>query len=250
MTLALSWSRWSDFAQCARKFHLKYLAKAKNFQIDDKNKSQHLVRGQNLHEQLENYTLWKIDQLEARRLGRPFEKVEPPMTPETAALKPAIDMLFATSEFVLPETQMAVNKDWQRVDWFAKDAMFRAIMDTIAGRSNHAILWDYKSGKYQPYLSDPDDPGQLHLSAAMAIKMKGYDFVDVSYLFIDEKKPEGIRVTQEHVPKIIKIWDERLAKVNSEVTWAPRRNDNCVWCEATPEQCEFAKPKRPQSRSF
>jgi CRISPR/Cas system-associated exonuclease Cas4 (RecB family) len=241
MSIALSWSRWSDFDQCPRKFFLKYMDKAPNFQMKDADKSPHLVRGQNLHKQLEDYALWKIEHAEALARGESFEKVEPAMSPETAALKPAIDTIMQTSDFTLPETQLCVNKDWQKRDWFAKDAYYRAIMDLIAGRRDHGILWDYKSGKYAPY---SDECGQLHLSAAMVIKMKGWSYVDVSYLFIDSKKPASVRVTQEQVPGIIRIFDERHARVNSEVKWEPRRNDNCGWCDARPDQCPNSKKPR------
>lgn len=238
MTIALSWSRWSDFAQCHLKFYLKYLEKSPNFQMkdDDKNKSPHLVRGQNLHKQLENYTIWKLDMVAGRTT-----MVPPPMLPETAALIPAIDRIIETSEVVIPESQVAVDNQWQQVAWFDKQAYYRAILDLTALRKDHGIIWDYKSGKFQDYVSDETDPGQLHLSAAMILKMKDFDYVDVSYLFIDSKKPSGIRVTRDQGPKIIQIFDERHARVNAEREWKPKRNDNCNFCEATAKQCPYSK---------
>jgi CRISPR/Cas system-associated exonuclease Cas4 (RecB family) len=239
--MALSWSRWSDYDQCPRKFFLKYMDKSPSFKMDPMKKSLHLIRGEQLHLQLENYALWKINVVTQPDL------VKPEMLPETAALCPIIDRLFETSEFVLPETQLAVNKEWKKTGWFDKDAYYRAIMDLIAGRRNHGIMWDYKSGKYQPY---GDECGQLHLSCAMVIPMKGWDYIDVSYLFIDSKRPEGLRVTQEDVPKLIKIFDERSDKVNSETQWAPKKNENCKWCEATKEECPNSSRSIAQKHGF
>lgn len=240
MTIALSWSRWSDYDQCALKFALKYVRKAPNFQEDPKKKSVHLQRGENLHKQLEDFAIWRLT-------GSKGDM--PNMSPETTPLAPMIDRLIATSEFVLPETQMAVNSQWQKIEWFDKKAHYRAIMDLIAGRTNHGILWDYKSGKYAPYA---DECGQLHLSSAMVIKMKGWDYVDTSYLFLDSKQPSTIRVTQDEVPKIIQIFDERHARVNAEVNWPAKQNANCQWCQATKDQCVYSKktPNLGQAHGF
>ena len=234
MSMAISWSRWSDFDQCPRKFYLKYVEKSANFKEDPKDKGIHLIRGEQLHKQLENYLLHKSDEM------RGIPTPRPAMSPETESVTPLIDQLLMTSEAVLPESQIAINRDWKQVEWFDKKAAIRAILDLIAMRKDHAIIWDYKSGKYKPYA---DECGQLHLSAAIIIALKGFDYVDVSYLFLDEKKPEGIRVTQERAREVIKIFDQRYEQVNSEVQWNPKRNEFCGFCNATKAQC-------PNSRKF
>jgi CRISPR/Cas system-associated exonuclease Cas4 (RecB family) len=240
MALAISWSRWSDYDQCPRKFFLKYVEKADTFKDDPTQpKSLHLVRGEQLHKQLENYVLWKHDMAGGILIdGNPPPR--PAMSAETESVTPLIDRLLETSDAVLPETQLAINREWKQVEWFDRKAAIRAILDLIALRKDHAIIWDYKSGKYTPYANEC---GQLHLSAAMIIAIKGLDYIDVSYLFLDSKRPEGIRVTQEEAQKVIKIFDERYDRVNAEVTWAPKRNEFCGFCNATKAQC-------PNSRKF
>lgn len=233
MSMAISWSRWSDFDQCPRKFYLKYVDKAQNFKEDPKDKSLHLVRGEQLHKQLENYVMYKIDVAQGMAGA-----VRPAMSEVTESVTPLLDQLMLTSSAVLPETQLAINREWKQVEWFDKKAAMRAILDLIALRPNHAIIWDYKSGKYKPYA---DECGQLHLSAAMIISLKGLDYVDVSYLFLDEKKPEGIRVTQEDARRVIKIFDERYERVNAEVKWDPKRNEFCGFCAASKAQCHHSK---------
>ena len=225
--IALSWSRWADFEQCPKKFFLKYISKVFP-PFDDT--SVHLVRGRNLHKQLENYAEHKLF---------PKEVPLPEMSPETEALKPAIDTLYSTSVELWPESQLAVDAQWNPVDWFHKSVMWRSIIDLGAMRSDHGIVWDYKSGKYQPYT---DSCGQLHLSAAMVLTKKPHlKYVDVAYLFIDSKKHEGIRILREETPKIIKIFDDRLKAVNSETDWLSTKNEYCQWCEATKSQCRFSK---------
>lgn len=228
--IAISWSRWSDFDQCPRKFYMKYIEKAPNFQEKPGEKSVHLIRGEQLHKQLENYVIHRNDVISGAADPMPA----PAMSPETQSLTPLLDELIASSERVLPETQLAIDRDWKQVEWFDKKAAMRAILDLIAKRATHAIIWDYKSGKFKPYA---DECGQLHLSAAMIIMITGVSYCDVSYLFLDEKKPDGIRVTQEQVPGIVQRFNERFERVNSEVTWGPKRNEFCGWCQATKDQC-------------
>jgi len=230
--IAISWSRWADFDQCPRKFFLKYIEKSPLFAEDPKNKSLHLVRGEQLHKQLEHYVLYKHD------LAAGKETPRPAMSPETESVTPLIDQLMATSEVVLPETQLAVDQNWKSVPWFDKSAAVRAILDLVALRQDHAIIWDYKSGKYKPYA---DECGQLHLSAAMVIRLKNLEYADVSYLFLDEKRPEGVRVTREEAEHVIQIFDERKARVNTEVKWDAKRNEYCSYCPATKAMCPHSK---------
>lgn len=239
--IALSWSRWSDFDQCPRKFYLKYIVKSEVFKEDPTKKSVHLIRGENVHKQLENWVLWKIDQLH----GTPEQKamVMPALSPECVSVIPLLEQMIAWADVYLPETQIAVDKDWKKVTWFDKLAHYRVIIDFIAAHTVQKIakVWDYKTGKHAPYA---DECGQLHLTAAVVIALKGYDYVDCSYLFVDSRKAESVRITQAEAPKIIKIFDERSDRVNNEVTWAPKRNEFCKWCNATKAECPNSSKQR------
>lgn len=224
--IALSWSRWADYAQCPRKFYLKYIEKS--FPPFD-SKAMHLVRGSQLHLQLERY---------ADYLNDPTQP-EPAMSEETACLKPKLQLLKQTSISLQAETQMSVQADWSQVDWFSKATSWRCIMDAIATRVDHAIIWDYKSGKFNAYA---DDCGQLHLSAAMVLLNKQeLDYVEVSYLFLDSKKPSGVTVARSDIPKIRDTFEIRFQRVQTERDWNPTKNNNCGWCEATKAQCPNSK---------
>jgi len=228
--IALSWSRWDDFAQCPRKFYLKYIEKS--FPPFD-SKALHLVRGENMHKQLENYVDHLLD---------PKETPEPSMQPETAALKDKLQMLHKTSVSLRPESQISVDQNWQQVDWFAKTTVWRAIMDLIALRSDHAIIWDYKSGKHKPYSGSVEEPGQLHLSAAMMLHMvPKLDYVETAYLFLDAKIPESVTVSRSDGIKVKQVFDRRFIRVQEEREWAPKKNQYCNWCEATQAQCKNSK---------
>jgi len=226
--IALSYSRLSDYRQCPRKFKLKYLDKAKNFQIDNNNKGPHLVRGENIHKGLEKYLIRK-------KAGE--ENIAPSSLDEVESTKPLINKLMTIYD-LHPEHQLAINANFEQVDWFSKDAWFRVIYDII-GFGPDLLVGDYKTGKLTDYMGSLEHPGQLHLSAlvAMAIWPK-YQSVYASYFYVDHKKPVDIRLNRaQHFDKLKETLQMEHAQVNAETEWAPCKNQFCNFCEATKQQC-------------
>ena len=58
--ISLSWSRISDFRQCALKFKLKYIDKVSNMLLKDEDKGPQLIRGSNIHKALDEYVKTKL----------------------------------------------------------------------------------------------------------------------------------------------------------------------------------------------
>lgn len=228
MTIALSHSRLSTFQQCKLKFQLQFLAKA--FPQEDETKSVHLVRGKNVHKALETYIVKK-------RVGE--ENIPPSSLPEVEGTKAMIDYWFTVFKDVLPESQVAVNKDWKQVDWFAGDAYYRAIIDAIALSETTAMVIDWKTGKINDYAGYG---GQLHLTAAMVMKIfEKYEKVTTAYLYVDHKKTFKIEFQRAEVDGLVKHFDEQSVIVNEEKDWAPTPNDFCGWCPATKAQCRYSR---------
>jgi hypothetical protein len=231
MTMALSYSRLSDYRQCPNKFKLKYITKAKNF-IEDPNKSIHLVRGGNVHKGLENYVIKK----RAGEVGIPASSLA-----EVESTKPLIDSLMTIYD-VHPELQVAIDVNWQVVDWFSKDAWFRVIYDLI-GFGRNLFLGDYKTGKFKDYTGSMDEPGQLHLSSLVAMAVwEQFEEVDNRYIYVDHKKTIDLKLTRtEHFETLKQSLIREHAEVNAETIWAPTKNEFCNFCQATLDQCIHAK---------
>ena len=68
-----------------------------------------------------------------------------------------------------------------------------------------------------------------------------YKYVRTDYVYLDAKKAEGVTITRDDAPRIIKIFDDHSAKVNAEVDWKPTKNEYCNWCDAKQSQCRFSK---------
>jgi len=237
--LALSWSRLKTFNECPRKFHLQFITKS----FKEEEKSIHLVKGEQLHKQLEDY-------VNAKNGAAPMPLG---FSPEVRDTLPYVDKLYANfSGGVYAEAQMAARTDWSPTEWFAKDTAWRSIWDVTALSPVSMFIGDYKSGKIYPY---GDGFGQLHLSAAMGLhKFKDVPEINTAYIYIEHKKVETCKVTREptdqvdkngrripHLAEVTTHFDREFEKVNAETKWEPTPNENCKWCPATKGQCKFSR---------
>lgn len=222
MSIALSWSRLSDYMQCPLKFNLKYILKA--FPPEEE-KSVHLIKGENLHKQMEDYVL--------ARNG--FIPMPPSFSPEAQQTIPLVDKFYSMFPNVEPEAQIACKLDWTPDEWFGKEVAWRAIWDVVCFNDNQVFIGDYKTGKIYPYTNTY---GQLHLSAVIALnRFPNVQKVDTAYLFMEHKQCQNFTVTREELPKIQMYFDDKWKQVNSETKWEPRVNEFCRWCPANRSQC-------------
>jgi hypothetical protein len=237
--IALSWSRLKTYNECPRKFNLQFISKS----FKEEEKSIHLIKGEQLHKQLEDYVSAKNGAM-PMPLG---------FSPEVRQTLPYVDKLFANfSGGVYPEVQIACKQDWSPTEWFAKDTAWRSIWDVTALSPVAMFIGDYKSGKVYPY---GDGYGQLHLSAAMGLKRyPDVPEITTAYIYIEHKVIETAKLTREpsdavdkkgrpvpHLQQVIEHFDREFAKVNAEVKWEPTPNENCKWCPATKGQCKFSR---------
>lgn len=224
MAIALSWSRLSDFQSCPRKFYLKYIEKA----FKPEEKSIHLIKGEQLHKQLENYVV-------AKNGGG---EMPPGFSPNVQETLPFVDKLFASFSQVHPEAQVAADVKWGPQEWFGANVAWRAIWDVIAINSDQIFIGDYKSGRVYDYGSSY---GQLHLSAVMALNRYNVDKVHVAYIYIEHKKITKFTVSQNERSQVQAHFDEWYDKVNAEKDFKATPNEYCKYCPANKAQCQFSR---------
>jgi hypothetical protein len=228
--MALSHSRLSDFNQCPKKFWHKYIDKTPNFK--EEGTSPHLVRGSNVHKQLENYIIKKAAGEEGIRAST---------LPEVEVAKPLVDSLFVSYQTVMPEAQISINNDWKQVEWFSKDSYYRAILDVIAIRSDDVFIGDFKTGKFTAY-TPASGYGQLELSAAIALNLwPNVKTINNMYIYVDHKKVIKKVYTQDDKPRLVEWFQKEHAKVNAEENFDPTPNEWCRWCAATKLQCPYSR---------
>lgn len=223
--IALSWSRLSTYLQCPLKFHLSYISKS----FKQEEKSIHLIKGEQLHKQMEDYILAK-NGAAAMPLG---------FSPEVRETLPYVDKLYTLYDAIHPEAQVACDINWRPTEWFGKDVAWRAIWDASCLKATTCFLPDWKSGKVYPL---GDDYGQLHLSAVIALeRWAEVPEVNAAYVYIEHKKVVPIKVTRAQLPEVRGYFEGEFQKVQLETKWDPTPNDNCKWCPATKGQCKFSR---------
>lgn len=226
--IALSWSRLSDYQQCPLKFRLKYIDKV--FKFDDK--SPHLIRGSNIHEGLETYVIKCI-------AGQKSGVKMMSQLPEVRNTVPLIDRIMQQYPDVQPEAQVAVNDRYQMVDWFSKDAYWRAIIDLTCLNNAECLVIDWKTGKVRDYL---DEFGQLHLTALIIMMAKPeIQKIRVAYVYVDHKEIKDIEVTRAMIPELKEHFDSEHMRMNADHEFKAIPNEFCKWCEAVKAQCPYSR---------
>jgi hypothetical protein len=236
--MALSHSRISDYDQCPLKFKLKYIDKADNFKMDDKNKSPHLVRGEKVHKHLEHYAnRRRLENLDSREIPRTS-------LPEVNSGYEYIDKIMEQfpPQNTRAEQQLCVTREWTETEWFdTRTAYMRCIIDFSAYASNLAMAIDWKTGKFRDYTPE-SGYGQLELTAGFMFALNPeVDQVITRYVYVDSRDVVSKRYSRTDESDIRGYFEEKYIEVNSEEEWAPKRNKYCNFCEATKSQCPFAK---------
>ena len=127
------------------------------------------------------------------------------------------------------EMRLALNRQYEPVDYFAKDVWVRAVIDLAIVKRNQAIVIDWKTGKRK------DDPTQMTLNAAVLARwmpeIKLFTAVLV-WLQSGEITPP-FTFTQASFPETWNNLIPRVAKIEEArktTTFPAKPNGLCGWC--------------------
>ena len=139
------------------------------------------------------------------------------------------------------EQQIALNAQWQPVEWFAKDAWLRVKSDVTIINGKEAVQFDYKTGKVK------DDFTQLRLNSAVTFHLAPeIETITHAFLWIKSKQVTREKMTKEQVPE---FWSNMLPRVaryqqaHDEQNFPPRPGFLCRgYCEV--KTCQYWEAKR------
>lgn len=126
------------------------------------------------------------------------------------------------------EMKLALNRQFEPVDFFAPDAWVRAIIDLLIIRGSRAIIVDWKTGKVK------DDFTQLMLTAGVLSRyMPEIDHFTLVYVWLKSRE-----VTQKSttLSKLASMWNELLPRVATiqrairTTTFPARESGLCKYC--------------------
>ena len=214
---ALSFSRLDVYLQCPKQFEAKFISKT----YPDESTNPALVKGQEIHKQLENYTLFKLGKLND----------EPKLTSAAKNATKIIDKITTSYQVVQPELELAINDKWERCGWFDSDVYYRAKIDLIAHNNGDELtVIDHKTGKVRHYEEGPY--AQLNLTSAMLFSvMPEVNKINCAYLFVEHKVTSKVEFTRDKYKVLKAPFDLVHKMVNSDTKFEPTPNKYCRFCK-------------------
>jgi hypothetical protein len=154
--------------------------------------------------------------------------------------EPVMAQIAASKGDKIVEQQIALDIQWQPVEWFASDAWLRVKSDLTQYNGNYGVVWDWKTGR--PH----DDFTQLNLNAAILLQLAPeIEAVTPAYYWTKPRRvAAGPRVTRGEVAA---IWGPILDRVgryqaaHEAQDFPPKENFFCKGCVV--RDCQYWKPK-------
>lgn len=206
---AWSWSRLADYDLCPARCRFKHIDKLAEPQ------SPVLKAGSDAHAQSEAYMMRKKGAI-----------ITPAMTNFRAEFQ-ALRKRLKPSQ-LQTELKVAFNKDWQSVDWFARDAWLRVVIDLTWVEPSEARreVVDYKTGKNRESAYP-----QLRLynlvSFFMAPKVK---VAHSAFWYLDIGETHEELLLEGEVEKEQGVWQKRVAPMFADRVFIPKPGRHCLWC--------------------
>lgn len=228
---AYSYTRLRDFSVCPYLFKLKHMDRVSY------KENPMLQQGNMIHTMLERYTKQCYKDRVSHNLDLYQEIVDSVMNeyncePEVALEAASIFKHWIQSNEIQleglggVELRLAVDKDWNEVDWMDEDVWFRVVLDRLYISGDQAKIVDYKTG----YGTNKND-----------FQLKTYAwFIERSYPYINRVKVEydyvRFFIQKEYEVDTSDITDieshilSMIVRIENETEFKPNVSDACYTC--------------------
>ncbi len=126
------------------------------------------------------------------------------------------------------EMKLALNREFEPRDFFAKDVWVRAVVDLLIVRGSKAIIVDWKTGKVK------NDFTQLKLTAAILSRyMPEVDFFTLLYVWV---KHNNVTDKTATLSKLTETWNEllpratKIEKAIADMNFPAKPSGLCKYC--------------------
>jgi RecB family exonuclease len=222
--MPLSFSRLSTFEQCPAQFDYLYVSKRVQNSMNEASEY-----GDRVHKVLEAYGHALVAGKEATEAVIALE--------DTLENKQSLGRWGALVEKItsrngekLFEHQMAVNRQLQPVDWFAKDVWIRSIADVLVVDGDTAYCLDYKTGKVK------ENPTQLQLFAAMVFwHYPQVTKVKTSFIWLKFDEVTNATYERRFLDSLWRALEPRFDMVQEVIdlgVFKTKPSGLCPWCPA------------------
>lgn len=211
---AWSFSRWTKWATCPLQFKLSTIDRL------PEEKGPALVRGQEVHNEAEEY-------VKAARKPRMVPASLETFTDEFVELR---DLKRAAGVEVLPENELAFDRNWAPTSWFDRRTWVRIKIDALVrfvGKRRTRVI-DYKTGRLKEQ-SEYDEQVELYALAAFDADPE-LQTVQTELWFLDH----GVLYENDHdrddADGIRAKWEERVTPMMADRRFDPTPGNHCRWC--------------------
>lgn len=128
----------------------------------------------------------------------------------------------------IPEQKLAVNENWEPVDYDSKDVYLRAIIDVIWKEGTIVGVEDWKSGRQYP-----EHPDQIATYVAIAAAHHP-DATEYRgrLIYIDQGIVTPPKITAaDRIKPIRMLMDGRIKNAEADAEWPTRSGSHCRWCD-------------------
>jgi len=214
--VAWSYSRLNGYETCPRKYWHQTVNKTPEFQEAPSDAQSY---GEDVHKAFKLYF-----------------KAGAPLPLHLRQYEKQLAAIAAAPGYKIVEQQIALDKNFKQVEWYAKDTYLRVISDLTQHNGKAAIIWDHKTGK--PH----SDFSQLELTAAVTFLLgPEIDRITMAYLWLKTKAATSQIITRDQAPDVWAKLQPRVQKFQQayiDNNWPPKPNYLCKgYCPVT--TCQY-----------
>ena len=138
-----------------------------------------------------------------------------------------------------PEAKIALDKDWQVVEWSSPSAWVRGIIDTLQVSEPTAAMGEWKTGKVYP--EDHERQRRLYLSLLLSA-YPGVNQATIETIYVDHSKSGTRSMNRSELLAEQDYWREEAGPMLRDTFFSPRPGFYCNWCPFSKRKtgpCEF-----------
>ena len=211
-----SYSRYGLWKQCPKKYKFRMVDGLEEPRMTEGP----AVRGTEIHKMFENYLLGEIEELDL----------------EFSYYTDFLNQLKDVN--VHPEIMLAVDRDWNKVEWDAEDKWFRCILDALTVHEDRAVVYDWKTGREYP---DHVNQREVYACAVSSLYPELYE-IECYHVYLDSKAMTHSVYHRDQIPALKEKWEGYVQNMFDD-TWVPANPSwLCRYChfrKANGGPCEF-----------
>lgn len=200
----LSYSKYSTYEACPRKYKYRYLDKIPT------EKTVYMARGTEVHASIEDFINGKVD------------KIHPDIQGYYGGYFQKLKDLGARAE----ET-FAVSSDWKKTEFSDPDALVRGVLDIIMPpRDGELDIFEVKTGRVYD-----DHVGQRHLYGTAALHLyPDVNVVRVTGIYVDKKDVRVNDFARMFQSMLTDTWNSRFEKLRTDTEYPMMPSQSCSRC--------------------